>query len=536
MTVDSFLEALDRLDPDLAASLRSEVDRWQARPLPQIAVLGEYDTGKSSVLKRLCVQRGVPIPDHLRVGARPLTIDAAPVPFPEVDCIDTPGLLSGNPAHDAAALAVASESDGIALLLTPALWTGDAQTIERILGGWKAGVPLLIGVGRVDEVGVDPEDDAAGFAATVATKRTELLGRLKAWGVDEPPPICFFAADPYGLVGDTRTPGSEDFPDRPWDGMSAFWVAVTHLADAGRRRRPAAVLHRLRQSVREQARVERGRASEFADALVEIGTPDNLVALRSRFAAAAARFETEAYADVLVVCAPAIERIRGGEALTKLDVDGVTSAIAGALGRWGVQAGVQLSGMLNDSRYDQPSATPRVAAPAAPSGAPPLLPWAANANAVSSVINRLSRIFAPDDAKLRARVIWWRESRGLELVEDQVEKTIERSKLIGGGLKELAAAAPEALSLVDTLRGWFTESKQLRARDKEASKFEDQIRLVVGAALDGSPTEPGMRAWWRSVDRDLGAQIDAHMATRAEVERSQRRAEGRAVDLVEAAG
>lgn len=108
---------------------------------------------------------------------------------------------------------------------------------------------------------------------------------------------------------------------------------------------------------------------------------------------------------------------------------------------------------------------------------------------------------------------------------------MERSRVVGAGIAQAAAAAPEVLGLMDTVRAWHAESGLAAARAENARAFEEQVRGIVGEVLDGSRESPGLRAWWRQVETSLAAEIEAHSATRREIESARARAVGRAGEL-----
>src|SRR5688572_8457066 len=65
-------ELLDEADEGSGAAFLAAVQDHFSQP-PVIALVGPYTAGKSSLLKRLCVDIGVPVPDELFVDAAPAT-------------------------------------------------------------------------------------------------------------------------------------------------------------------------------------------------------------------------------------------------------------------------------------------------------------------------------------------------------------------------------------------------------------------------------------------------------------------------------
>src|SRR4051794_24737158 len=105
------------------APARDEVaERWAehaARDKPEITVLGPYDAGKSSLIRRLLAEDDVAIPDWLTVSARRETFELNEVEGAALTYTDAPGFGSTVERHDAAAEDALAISDAFLLVVPP---------------------------------------------------------------------------------------------------------------------------------------------------------------------------------------------------------------------------------------------------------------------------------------------------------------------------------------------------------------------------------------------------------------------------------
>ena len=84
-TIDDAVDALWHQllsQPAVAQAVAESHARWHAArddAALQVTVFGVYDAGKSSLIKRLLVELGAPVPDWLTISARPETYAATRV-------------------------------------------------------------------------------------------------------------------------------------------------------------------------------------------------------------------------------------------------------------------------------------------------------------------------------------------------------------------------------------------------------------------------------------------------------------------------
>ena len=190
---------------------------------PVVTVFGAYDTGKSSLIRRLLVDSELPVPDWLTISARHETFTTNEVDLGPVRLRDTPGVVpsatSGDArsgAHTGRAMRALGTSDALCVVLTPQLITAEKDIVSEVLAlGWQDGVLCVIN--RFDEAGIDPEDDRAGYADLVKRKSAELRSALGLAGV----PVFAVAADPFQTAGSVREPNRSVWDGfRDWDGIA----------------------------------------------------------------------------------------------------------------------------------------------------------------------------------------------------------------------------------------------------------------------------------------------------------------------------
>lgn len=221
------------------AELEAFETRWATlaqAPKPVVTVFGSYDTGKSSLIRRILVDSETPIPDWLTISARHETFEVSAIEVDGYLLRDTPGLAVA--ADDVRGLAnTAAATDAIALTdiaivtLTPQLATAEhAELAELVNTGWSTGTIWFV-ISRFDEAGVDADGDIDGYRDLAQRKTHELRQSLQ---LDDAVPIYVVSQD-YSQFG-----GSDRHVDptvwdgsRPWDGMEQL---EDDLKAVGRRR------------------------------------------------------------------------------------------------------------------------------------------------------------------------------------------------------------------------------------------------------------------------------------------------------------
>ncbi len=223
-------------DPELLKIARHM--RTITRNKPSFSVLGDYNSGKTSLIRRILVETDSRTDQGgLQILARPATSSEQRYEFPRLSLIDTPGLQSGDPDHDEAALEAIAESALIFVVLHVNLLIGNTTLIEEVAAGServaaKAGRMIYL-INRSDELGADPFVEPAAFLNLQARKKAELIAALAAKSIDaDASMVHCLAADPFGLVGNADSAAADAFDDnRFWDGTASLISTISGLPD-----------------------------------------------------------------------------------------------------------------------------------------------------------------------------------------------------------------------------------------------------------------------------------------------------------------
>ncbi|GAA4953477.1 hypothetical protein GCM10025331_47970 [Actinoplanes utahensis] len=227
------LEDAARHDPallDIVATFR----RVRAAR-PALAVLGDYNSGKSSLIRRIVVDSGGPAHTGFDIRAMPATTAATRYELQRFDLVDTPGLQSGDAGHDTTALEAIVEAALVLVVVHINLLIGDTATLERLARGSETlaakGGRMVFLINRCDELGVDPLTEPEDFRNLQDRKREELRAALATRSVDVGADrIHCLAGDPFGQVGADTSAGPGSFDStRLWDGVAALTGAMTAL-------------------------------------------------------------------------------------------------------------------------------------------------------------------------------------------------------------------------------------------------------------------------------------------------------------------
>ena len=230
-------DAVNRLLVALRAIPGLDADDLQARldalavytTKPVVTLFGAYDTGKTSLLKRLLVDAGLPVPPWATISARHETFQAAEAEGQDWVIRDTPGIRAGIASHQDRALDALALSDAWVIMLPPQLLTGEAEAIRDLMTGQLfdpagcAAPPeaIHIVVNRMDEAGVDPAEGVDEYRRLLDRKARELVAILEREGIRISPEVVHFvAADAYQRVGNRVEVRREDYDaTREWDGI-----------------------------------------------------------------------------------------------------------------------------------------------------------------------------------------------------------------------------------------------------------------------------------------------------------------------------
>ena len=204
-----------------------------------VAVAGAYSSGKTSLIKRILFEMGLPIPAELAVAADPATFEPLDVPAGLLTLRDTPGLGSGKTLHNDRAVDACADADVIALVLTPQLLSAADEDAWGVATGEAWGrqeeptdESLVLIINRFDLCGAHPVDEHDAYLERARKKDEELRASLAGRGVDSAASNVFvIAADPFGLVDDELPEESSYGAGQGWDGVGDLLQWIEMLPD-----------------------------------------------------------------------------------------------------------------------------------------------------------------------------------------------------------------------------------------------------------------------------------------------------------------
>jgi predicted GTPase len=220
-------------EDELAQPLSAELQAIADRNRPSLYLVGDYNAGKSSFIKRLLLDAGEAVPPALQIRSNPTTDRVHQYAWGKVDLIDIPGFQSSNESHGEVARRTFPDASAILYLFQPNLVVGDDSGMQTVLLGDRArGIAPKVSrtffiINRGDELGVDPAIARPRYKELAERKRTELSQALASRGINICPELILcMASDPYGLVGNRLDASSSSYDDhRNWDGFQQFMRA-----------------------------------------------------------------------------------------------------------------------------------------------------------------------------------------------------------------------------------------------------------------------------------------------------------------------
>ncbi|MEU8006745.1 GTPase [Catellatospora sp. NPDC049111] len=268
--LDEATKAL-RHDRDARPLLR-ELAHLARRTDPEIMICGNYDGGKTTLIKRLLRDRGLPIPASLMSGVGPSTNRADAYEWEGYSLVDTPGFDSGVPEHTAGALAAAPTAAVVCYLFNPDLGGGTRKDLRALLTGDTARGQVakidrtVFVINRSDLHGVDPRSDPGEFARCCRTKEEELVKVINEIAGDH-------RIDERSVVSIATHARWTRGEPRAWDGMADFAAALKSA-------RPMLAAHAADISVLHRGVLGFGQLVEKCDA--EIANAEGAAARRAR--------------------------------------------------------------------------------------------------------------------------------------------------------------------------------------------------------------------------------------------------------------
>jgi hypothetical protein len=249
--------------------------RWRERAATNelsVMVFGPYDSGKTTLVKRLLTEAGVPVPEWLTVSGAPETTESRTVGCGDLAFIDTPGTSSGDTTSDDEASGMLPLADVLLITMTTKLFSdadGEGDRILEAARGHRDAVRFV--VTQTDRTSVDPTDRPVDHRALMDTKKAELSRLLASAGIPvELSSLHAVSADPFGSVGSRTSPTPADYSKGAgWDGIEALRADLATLPAHHATLRRATAL-RFWQAVGTGAVTAADRrASELESALAE---------------------------------------------------------------------------------------------------------------------------------------------------------------------------------------------------------------------------------------------------------------------------
>jgi hypothetical protein len=234
--IEAVRDWLDRLPGgSLAGQYSAAWDAFQRLDKPVVTLFGSYDTGKSSLLRRLIADAGGTAPAWLTISARHETFEVNGVEIGGCLVRDTPGFSVGGSdiraqSNTREALAAVDLTDVGVLVLTPQLATADRDQLQQLITrDWPTGT-LWIVISRFDEAGVNPEYGLEAYRELIDRKVHELRQQLT---FGDATPVFVVAQDPFGLAGSYTGLGPETWDAyRAWDGMKELADALAAVSSS----------------------------------------------------------------------------------------------------------------------------------------------------------------------------------------------------------------------------------------------------------------------------------------------------------------
>lgn len=543
----------------VGAELRARWDAHASRDHVVVTFFGPYDSGKSSLLKRLLVDDGKPVPDWLTVSGRRETFEPKEVSVAGLVVRDTPGIAGGNELHEATAKDALLLTDSIALVLPPQLVTSDRESLVELFNGRRFGCAarfafaergLPIVLTRMDEAGAMPRDDSRGYRELVERKRKELADLLRSeGGTEEVVVVHAVAADPFGLVGNAQPGGRAEYDaDRSWDGIAGFTDFIQTLSgrkDELRQHAEVRFLGAEISSIRgaiESMAFENHTAAEAAS---NEATAHQLVQERLRALLGSARADLDRQIE---------EEVSAASRRCAADVKELREAVLGrlqdGLDRWAKQHDAALEALMREAdlelqvRRTRP-AWKKLAEVLGDTGPAPAAPNGKEARQTVDKVQKVTKMLHKGFRDAQPAVI----GMPLEKARQELQKLrqaasfteyAEQAKKGTTRLKDAAHAAQArravlidvgfdvALPAILELGGLLAEAWSERKAVEHRAKRREEVRKVI----EESTTKLVDRAWslWR--DEGMPSALEAALNTAREsagAAAAALRAEGHAI-------
>jgi hypothetical protein len=528
-------------------------DRHAISPLVRITIHGPYDAGKSSLLKRLLVDDGTPVPTWLAVGAKPTSFDLDQVDSCGLTWVDTPGTAAGKDRHQLLAEQALTLTDALVVVLPPQLLSGDTGYVTELIAGTYynpvARLPLfppgalIIVVAQMDTAGVTAEDDLDGYRELLERKRTELLAVLKRDASVVPMvAIHLVAADP-DQAGVTAQPTSIDYAGREdWDGVAALRRDLQALPGRLEELRAATALRYwswIGGQARARAEDERQRLTNILD---EAGRETEMIQLLQQELqaideAARSRLRERIHSELTT----AVGQAGGADRLRTHLIQQLDTTISTWLDEWGGKLDQLAHRAATEHRIraERPGAASlynyldelvvpdltESEARTAPLAQRLLTRFDVHARTVARAGYKMLQGRSVDEARVELERLGRLSGKQLEQYFKNQEGFLTSAKQadqVRDGLRKLEAFE-ELLPIMLEIGAFFTQDYHERRAEQRRAELRAQLRRqadqIAEHVLEGGP---GVQAWSDAVN-SLRASLDAAQASNDVLEQTKQR-------------
>ena len=449
---------------------------FNAELKPVVTVFGSYDTGKSSLIRRLLVDAGADVPEWLTISARHETFEVRGVELAGCVIRDTPGLAVGAQdvrgetntrlAHEAIGL-----TDIAIVTVTPQLATGEHEQILKLINsGWPTD-GLWFAISRFDEAGRDPDSDLDGYHGLAQRKTAELRESL---GLPEDTPVFVVAQDPFQFAGADRDVERDIWDDsREWDGMNDLSRAIERVGqDGAGPLRTAAEQRFWAQAVASVAAELNGQLPEFE---VAAAAARDVESRRDQWMTALADADSAARAGLKGAIR---EAIRFASVNPESTQEQIVSAIETSLDEWYQRVGQAVDLLLQDV---EKSAARQRAEPS----------WQRLEALVASAVNNKPSEEGPDITRLGPIL----SKMGPKLISNLIE--VDRLIQKRSGRKSTGGA------FARNVGGWSQGDKE------KAAKMILSVAIAIANLIDDLSSKRAAANHAREQARALNDQLEA---------------------------
>ncbi|WP_185975628.1 GTPase [Tessaracoccus rhinocerotis] len=480
-------------DADDLATARDTWKVFEANP-PTATVFGAYDSGKSSLLRRLLVDADIPVPEWLTISARQETFEASAITYRDIILKDTPGVSPGSTdargeSHTATALEAIRTTDVLVVVVTSQLLTAERALVATALDlPWSEGALWFV-ISRFDEAGVDPDGDQDGYRQLAECKRRELAEQLqRTLGRDLKPRVFVASPDPYGVVGSDQDPDPTLWdPFRQWDGIEEIATQLASLHPAAVALRAAAAKRFWIGEVRDQLATLLAQEAEVDNVA---RTTSDLYARVDQLSARLNELRVSAHNDLNTAVGAVVDQAMTSSVLTE---EGLKTRLTEALELWLERQGAELAALAQDMEHQLEQ---QVARPSwqglkrlieqlsvhLPTDDTTRDSEGINLGDYKKPLLELNKDLAKTTTDLKA--IFETKSKGAR--QSAAESSAEKLSKAGKLFKSVDAATkivPFALDLLDLTSQINNDAKEAKAKVQRRAEIDGQLEAIKDRAV-----------------------------------------------------